>query len=95
MVATCASALVAVGLAVACLVHALDWYYAIAGYILGCIAAVATASVHRALENKQRANPQFRLEPWIARVTTGAMVLGIIGGLASAYVIAHELAKQR
>ena len=66
---------------------------AIVGYVVGCIVAVALASAHRAMEQRQRPNPQFRLQPWLGRVATLGMVLGIVGGLASAVFLAMELAK--
>ena len=66
---------------------------ALAGYILGCIATVILASTHRALENRQRSNPGFRLEPWLGHLAQVAMIVGFAGGLWCAFSLATEWAK--
>lgn len=97
MMTTCAAALLALGAAVASqfvdMSTPMRMSIAITGYLLGCIGAVAAASLHRALENRQRSNPQFRLEPHLSVTTRVAMVAGLVGGLACAVVLALEVAK--
>ena len=97
MMTTCVLALLALGAAVvaqfANMPTSTRFAVAIAGYVFGCIGAVAAASVHRALENKQRSNPQFRLQPYLSATTRFAMVAGLVGGLACAVVLALEVAK--
>lgn len=89
------AALVAVGSAVASLVWADAPLVplAIAGYVIGCIAAVALASTHRALENRVRPNPQFRLQPALGLSVRVSMIAGVAGGLVCAFQLATELAK--
>ena len=93
MLTTCAAGLVALGAAVAGVLGVLPWPAAVVGYVFGCVIAVATASVHRALENKEKSNPQFRFEPYLGAVTRIAMIAGIVGGLLCAYFLATEVAK--
>lgn len=85
--------IIAIACAVAGFVMKMPYSLGIPGYVLGCIGSVALASVHRALEYKERSNPRFRLEPRLALTARIGMLVGIAGGLACAFLIATELAK--
>ena len=96
MVATCVAAVVAIGAAVTSLLsddRETIIVMGIAGYLVGCVVAVATASAHRALENKIRSNPMFRYEPVLGTVTRVAMIVAIAAGLVCAFSLARVLAQ--
>lgn len=92
-IAVCVVALTALGCAVASLRLGAPIMVPIAGYVAGCILSVAFASTHRALENRERSNPRFRLQPSLGRIVKVGMALGVVGGLACAFALATELAK--
>ena len=58
-IAVAISALLALAAAVASLFWNAPMPVAIAGYVIGCIVSVASASTHRALENKERSKILF------------------------------------
>ena len=66
---------------------------AIVGYALGALAATALASVYRAGANTARLSTEFRPIPWLDRMVTALLFLGVVVGLAQAFFIATEMAK--
>lgn len=65
----------------------------IAGYVLGAVVTTVVASVYRAMRNARRPDPAFRPQPWLDRLATWALVVGVLAGLLNAFFLATELAK--
>lgn len=95
-------ALCAVGVALLAMLAAVGSYLSLgttalilaaAGYVLGCLGAVIFASTHRALRDKERRNPAFRLDPSLDSIAKGSIAVGLLAGLVCAFQVATELAK--
>lgn len=65
----------------------------VAGYVLGAVVTTVVASVYRAIRSRRRPDPRFRPQPWLDRLATSALVLGVAAGLVNAFLLATELAK--
>lgn len=63
------------------------------GYVLGAMATIALAATYRALRNARRRHPRFRVQRGLDRVATASMGVGFLAGIASAVLLATELAK--
>lgn len=63
------------------------------GYVFGCLGAIIFASTHRALRDKERRNPAFRLDPWLDTWARVSIVVGLVAGLWCAFLVATELAR--
>jgi len=64
----------------------------IGGYVLGAIIAVGLMTVYRALK-AQRRSKIFRPSPLRDRLTMTFTLLGVLGGLTCAFLLATEMAK--
>ncbi|WP_456824090.1 hypothetical protein [Cellulomonas sp. P5_E12] len=65
----------------------------VAGYVLGAVVTTIVASVYRAMRSRRRPDPRFRPQPWLDRLATSALVIGVAAGLVNAFLLATELAK--
>ena len=63
------------------------------GYGLGAVATTALCAVHRALRDGRRRDPRFRVERGFDALARASMGLGLLAGLADAFLLATELAK--
>jgi hypothetical protein len=68
------------------------WWLCLVGYLLGAVVAVVFAAVYRSIRAARRSRV-FRPSPGLDRVVTIAMVVGVVAGIASAYLLATEIAK--
>ncbi|WP_170297347.1 hypothetical protein [Georgenia thermotolerans] len=66
---------------------------AVAGYLLGAVAAGVLVQVHRILRRRAGASPWYNPAAALERAATLAVVLGLTSGAWHAFVVATELAK--
>lgn len=87
-------ALAAAGLALVLLVWSpATWAYAV-GYVLGAVVGPVAAVAHRFSFESRQKNPWFVRTLTPGRVIAGSVLVGLAIGLAHAWFLATELAKQ-
>lgn len=66
-----------------------------AGYVLGAVVVVVLAAVYRSARHARRANPNYDATAGkrLDRLSVVFMIVGLAGGLLSAFLLATELAK--
>ncbi|WP_154794115.1 hypothetical protein [Occultella kanbiaonis] len=68
------------------------WWLCLIGYLLGAVVAVVFAAVYRSIRAARRSKV-FRPSPGLDRIVTITMVVGVLAGVACAYLLATEVAK--
>ncbi len=63
------------------------------GYTVGAVLTTVFSSTYRGLRNSRRNHPRFKPQPTLDMLARASMWVGVVAGLAIAYLLATELAK--